>query len=783
MDRRVTYISRMGALAALAAAAAFAIPAGVAGGASAPSSARAADAARLVAASTPATCVVHSLPSFTAQGEFGTTATVADVVEVECDPLLYGTGSEITVSASQLFSRCGEALTWYVTSPFKEVVNTRSVTLTLDADGNATVALIAGPGCQAGESLVSAHMDNAPFESFTTSFSVLPPGETPEGVSALPAAQVEDAQSGAVATIVEAEFPGRAEQQIRIASGEMLSRCQNAPHLHWIREDRTGAEGVSEVNGLALDNGGNAFVLLIGDSSCYPGSSLIEADLESKPFTTLTTGFTIESPQPTAEPSLTIEKRQQIAGGASGFTTAPLTGIVGQTVDYQIVVSNTANVSETISEFVDPHCDAETLGGGPGTSPLTPGQSTTFTCRHVLSTVGTYINQASATARTAGGNPLTQISNEVEVTAAKPDFTIEKFQQIAGSQGGFVITPLTGVLGETVDYQVIVKDTGETTLAMSDFTDAHCDPGTIAGGPGSALLAPGEQSIYTCQHVLASVGPYINEASVTATPPGSQAMPPKHSAPVEVIVGQAPVVGFTVAKRQRVGGAGDFTAARLETTVGQTVEYEIVVSNTGNAPLTIAHFTDAHCDGATIAGGPGAMAVAPATSTTFTCQHVLMSPGIYENEASVAAGAAGQEPMVLTSPMVEVLAKVEVRAQAPGKPLVQPPPQVGVLARCEASPRMGGISGPQRRPFTVRVSSRGVKRITFYIDGHRVRTLQRSQAKGGQFSIKINPRRLSYGPHRVSFRTVMLNPTCATAASARTFVRPFAARVAPRFTG
>jgi len=252
---------------------------------------------------------------------------------------------------------------------------------------------------------------------------------------------------------------------------------------------------------------------------------------------------------------------------------------------------------------------------------------------------------------------------------------------------------------------------------------------------------------------------------------------PRSSAPVEVTVGPAPVASFTVAKRQRVGGAGDFTAAPLAATVGQTVEYEIVVSSTGNAPLTIAHFTDAHCDAGTIAGGPGAMAVAPGTSTTFTCQHVLTSPGIYENEATVTGGAAGQEPMALQSPKVEVL------AQAPGKPLVQPQPKVGVLARCEASPRMGGISGPQRRPFTVRVSSRGVKRITFYIDGHRVRTLQRSQARGGQFSVKINPRRLSYGPHRVSFKTVMVNPTCATAASARTFVRPFAARVAPRFTG
>jgi hypothetical protein len=40
-------------------------------------------------------------------------------------------------------------------------------------------------------------------------------------------------------------------------------------------------------------------VIVLGDSSCAPGASLIEADLEAKPFTTLTTLFTIEAPRPT----------------------------------------------------------------------------------------------------------------------------------------------------------------------------------------------------------------------------------------------------------------------------------------------------------------------------------------------------------------------------------------------------------------------------------------------------------------------------------------------------
>jgi hypothetical protein len=55
----------------------------------------------------------------------------------------------------------------------------------------------------------------------------------------------------------------------------------------------------SEINGLRLDNNGNGFVIAIGDASCAPGSSLIEADMEEKPFATVTTNFLVESPKPT----------------------------------------------------------------------------------------------------------------------------------------------------------------------------------------------------------------------------------------------------------------------------------------------------------------------------------------------------------------------------------------------------------------------------------------------------------------------------------------------------
>jgi hypothetical protein len=528
----------------------------------APSSSPARSAA--ASESTPATCVVHSLPSFVGQGEFRLTATVADIVEVECNPNVYGTGSKIKITASQLYSRCKAKLTWYVPNPFAKVENTRGVTVTLDADGNATVALLAGPECAAGESLITAHMEEEPFETFTTSFTVLPPINTTPGVFALPATQVEDAGSSAVATIVQTEFPGGSEKLVRIASEELYRRCRRAPHLHWIRMDGTEPEEAEgpEVTGVELDNNGNAFVIAIGDASCAEGSSLIEADLESKPFTTFTTTFTVQPPQPTGEPSFTIEKLQEISAGTSGFTTSPLSGSIGQTVDYEIVVRNTGNVAETFSEFTDAHCDPGTIAGGPGSSPVAPGRSTTYTCDHLLTMVGSYTNQAMVTGTSTGGTPVQHTSNQVMVEVP----------------------------------------------------------------PAPAIVPPG-------------VGPAIS---------------------------------------QTIPGAGP--------------------------------------------------------------SPTLMQAG--------------------------------------------PAPAQEVLAGCETSlPTLHGASGPKRTTFALQISSLGIKRITFYLDGRKLKTLAQSQAKGGKFTIKINPRNLSYGAHRVSIKTLMSNSTCASVARSGVFVRPRTQHVAPTFTG
>jgi hypothetical protein len=247
------------------------------------------------------TCHIRSLPSFIAQGEFSNSATVGDVIEVSCDPYIYSAGAEIEIVASQLYSRCHE-ISWY--NPNDEgKYNTdtgRKFEAHLDVNGNANVALIAGPKCMVGESLISVDETAPPYETFTTSFQVLPAVNTPPGLFITPAAQVEDAESSGVITIAQAEFKGASEAKVRLGYEQLNDRCaSDEPGSILIKADRTEYSDYEEVlSAIELDNNGNGFAVLVGADSCAEGLSLIESDMESPPFTTQTGTFMVEAPRP-----------------------------------------------------------------------------------------------------------------------------------------------------------------------------------------------------------------------------------------------------------------------------------------------------------------------------------------------------------------------------------------------------------------------------------------------------------------------------------------------------
>jgi len=254
---------------------------------------------------TPETCVVHALPSsFMDQGEFGTASSVADIVEVECEPVF--AEKHVRISANELYSRCDERLFWRTPSGETDFASGPSFEVELDNAGNATAIVLGGPSCAAGESLISAHLTVPPFTTVTTGFTVVPPSPTKTGVTASPSSKVEDENTSSVATIIQVEFPPVfAEEPVNINASQVYARCHNQPKTEWIvmgsgeEGPRVISIGTEEVNDISLDNDGNAFVVLVGNSSCASGTSLIEASLENAPYTTETTEFTIEPPHPT----------------------------------------------------------------------------------------------------------------------------------------------------------------------------------------------------------------------------------------------------------------------------------------------------------------------------------------------------------------------------------------------------------------------------------------------------------------------------------------------------
>jgi len=98
--------------------------------------------------------------------------------------------------------------------------------------------------------------------------------------------------------------------------------------------------------------------------------------------------------------------------------------------------------------------------------------------------------------------------------------------------------------------------------------------------------------------------------------------------------------------------------------------------------------------------------------------------------------------------------------------------------------RIAGARSCAVRAFNVRVTGRSIRRVTFTVDGRRVATVTRADRQG-RWQVRIDPRRLRAGTHRVVARVQFAagaGPARTLRTSFRQCARP-AAQVAPSFTG
>jgi hypothetical protein len=161
---------------------------------------------------------------------------------------------------------------------------------------------------------------------------------------------------------------------------------------------------------------------------------------------------------------------------------------------------------------------ASTSGDGSYTSPgYAPGAGT-------YQWVATYTSSSSGSVSSACNDPAEQSTVSTGPASAISLIKTER----DGSSGSFTTGPITGFVGDTIQYQMTLTNTGNTSLTIN-FSDTHCDSGTLSlpmvlygtWDATNLILSPGSALLYTCSHKLVAgdTPSFTNTAIAVGIPP------------------------------------------------------------------------------------------------------------------------------------------------------------------------------------------------------------------------------------------------------------------------
>jgi len=337
-------------------------------------------------------------------------------------------------------------------------------------------------------------------------------------------------------------------------------------------------------------------------------------------------------------------------------------------------------------------------------------------------------------------------------------------------------------LDGTAAYTYDVSSTGGTDVTGVTVADDHC-PGVTGPDTGTAIdpdnnddavLQPGETWRYSCTVKAADLFK-ASSATVTSTATASATAADQSEAALsahDTTLTAALVPAIALDKT----GPATATASELLT-------YSLAVTDTGNTSFPEAgiKLTDT-----VVTGGACDTAPAVATSKNGDRTPGELNPGdtwVYQcqvatkvgdtrvsNKGDVSATDAGGRTVTASDTADTAL------SPAVGAVL----PATAVSGRARLSGTVGCVAG---RSATARVSGAHIRKVTFYVNGRRVKTLSRANS-GAAYQLTLATASLAYGPHRVRAVVVFASDAVPrTRALSLQFSRCRARVVTPTFTG
>jgi hypothetical protein len=471
------------------------------------------------------------------------------------------------------------------------------------------------------------------------------------------------------------------------------------------------------------------------------------------------------------KPELTLKKFQS-RNNSNNFTSNEISVHVGDTVQYRMEATTSGDAPLTI-DFQDQFCGNTLQGptGDDGDGKLEKGETWVWTCSHVVTAADgdQFSNTAKVTGTDQIGGPNGTITKEATVTANVLDP-----KTLVVKEGNVTAYP-----GDKVTYTFAVTNNGNTPLHDVKVTDDKCSPVSSAptqrrNDDGDDLLerigtdgVSPEVWIFSCEttipadHKIGDTNPIVNTATATGKDPLDKEVTATDDHKTTVL---HPAI--------QIEKTGPGTAD-----AGAILDYTLTVTNPGDVPFERQKVivTDPKCDAPPLLSNQNGDAspeiLNPGDTWTYTCSYQTD-----RSETSVlnVARVDGEDPngrkVSDEDDLPTTLNAIEIE------------PETIISGRA----RLRGPSGCVAKPFRAVVTGRQMRRVVFYLNGKKVKTINvrkgRTPQSTQRVSYRLRPSSLSRGVQRVTAR-IRYRAEARTPRRTLRFAFQRCSRVLPKFTG
>ncbi|MBE1514911.1 DUF7507 domain-containing protein [Nesterenkonia halotolerans] len=361
-------------------------------------------------------------------------------------------------------------------------------------------------------------------------------------------------------------------------------------------------------------------------------------------------GDNVNDPEPPVdedEVTYPVEPDASIAVVKDGQLPEDAAGAPGDVVDYTFEITNDGNVTltdVTLTDELDGLSEI-TFEEWPNEKfTLAPGETVSASASYELSQSDIDRGQVDNTATTTGtppaGDPVDDQDDHTQQVPQEPGITMEK--------SGALDRDATGVAGDTMNYDFIIANSGNTTLTEVTVIDELDGLSEVSFGewPNEEFtLAPGETVSASASYELTQAdidaGSIENTATAEGTPPSGEPVTDEgtHEEPL-------PELGMIELSKTGQLNEG------VEGAAGDTVAYSFTATNTGNVTLSGVTIDDELEGLSEVSFGEWPNeenTLAPGESVDATATYQLTQDDVdaaeVENTATVTGTTPSEEPV------------------------------------------------------------------------------------------------------------------------------------------